>query len=154
MEWFLSLRIKIIYHNGRFLQKFSHIFQSSFCNTFGRLLPWNQKPSRSSRPKVFLQLAVLKYLRKSPGNYPPWSTQAQSFSWNSSRIFLNSYLKFPCGCICGTKNHNTTVSPDTLRCSRPEAFLKSSALKNSREIPDQGISKTTFVTFGSSRPEV
>ena len=46
----------------------SEISQSSFCNTFVRLLPW-KKPSRNSRPKEFLEIAVLKYL-KLTGNYP------------------------------------------------------------------------------------
>ena len=51
-----------------FSSEISQIFQSSFSNTFGRLLPW-KKSSRSSHPKEFLEIAVLKYL-KLPRNYP------------------------------------------------------------------------------------
>ena len=154
MEWLCSLKLKNIYLNGRFLQKFSQIFQSSFCNTFGRLLPWNKKPSRSSRPKVFLELAVLKYLR----NYQETTHHEE----HKHRVFLGTFLEFfwiailksSGDCVCGTENHNMTVSPDTLRSSRPEVFLQSSALKSSREFSDQGIFRTVFVTFGSTRPKV
>ena len=51
-----------------FSSEISQIFQSSFCNSFGRLFPW-KKPLRNSRPKEFLEIAVLKYL-KLPGNCP------------------------------------------------------------------------------------
>ena len=61
-----------IYPNDLFLQKFLkfQIFESSFFNTFRRWLLYNKNPWRSSRPKEFLEVAVLKYLRKLPGNYP------------------------------------------------------------------------------------
>ena len=59
-----------MYPNELFLQKFLKLLRVAFLTLFRRLLPWNKKPARSSRPKEFLEVAVLKYLRKLPGNYP------------------------------------------------------------------------------------
>ena len=150
INWFCSLSWKNINTNGCFLKKFSHIFQSTFCNTFRRLHPWNKKPPSSSRPRVFLELAVLNYLRKLPANYPPWTVFLGTFL----EFFWIAILKSPGVYVCGTENRNMTVSPDTLRGSHPEVFLKLSALKNSRDFPDQRIFRTAFVTFWSTRPEV
>ena len=74
----------------------SQIFQSSCTNTFGWLFPRNKKQSRGSWPKEFLEIALLKYLGKLPGDYQ-WknvlvakikkSTPTQMFSCEFSRIF-------------------------------------------------------------------
>ena len=69
VEWFSTLKLKNI-PQRTISSEISQSFESLFSNTFRRLLPWNKKPSRSSRPKEFLEIAVLKYLRKLPGNYP------------------------------------------------------------------------------------
>ena len=69
-------------------------------------------------------------------------------------FFWTAILIFPGDCICGTENHNMTVSPDNFRSNRLEMFLKSYALKNSREFPGQGTFRTAFLRFESIRPEV
>ena len=84
-----------------FSWEFSQIFQSSFFNTSRWLLPYNEKPCRSSRLEVFFKIAVLKYLRKLPGNYPSWSsllakikksTPPQTFRNSFSNIFERLHL--------------------------------------------------------------
>ena len=96
VEWFSLLKLKNYIPQQTISSKISQIFESSFFNTFRRLLPWNKKPSRSSRPKEFLEVAVLKYLWKLSGNYLSYSvlvvkikkkTPPQIFSWELSRIF-------------------------------------------------------------------
>ena len=67
---FCSLKLKKNISQRTISSEISQIFQGSFSKTFGRLLPWNKKPSRSSRQKEFLEIAVLKYLRELPLNYP------------------------------------------------------------------------------------
>ena len=70
VEWFSLLKLKNVYTPRNYFLEISWIFESNFSNTFRRLLPWDKKPSRSSRPREFLEIAVLKYLRKLSGNYP------------------------------------------------------------------------------------
>ena len=74
-----------------FLRIFS-IFQSSFLNTFRWLLLCNEKRCRSSRPEIFFKIAVLKYLRKLPGNYLSWSSLLAKIKKSTSpQTFRNSY---------------------------------------------------------------
>ena len=66
VECFCSLKLKKYIPQQTISSYISQIFQNSFSNTSGQLLTWNKKPPRSSRPKEFLEIAVLKYLRKLP----------------------------------------------------------------------------------------
>ena len=68
----LNIYIYIYTPTNYLFRNFSN-FWEHFCffeNTFRRLLPWNKKPLRSSCLKELLEIAVLKYLRRLPGNYP------------------------------------------------------------------------------------
>ena len=69
VEWFSCLKLKRYVPQRTISSEIYQIFDSSSSNTFRRLFPWNKKPWRSSHPTEFLEIAVLKYLRKLPGNY-------------------------------------------------------------------------------------
>ena len=61
VEWFCSLKIKKYISKRTFSSEISQIFQSSFSNTFGRLLPWK---------KIF---------KKQPSESVPWNSCSEIF---------------------------------------------------------------------------
>ena len=52
VEWFCSLKIKKYISKRTFSSEISQIFQSSFSNTFGRLLPWKKIFKKQSSERV------------------------------------------------------------------------------------------------------
>ena len=59
-----------MYSCGRFLENFLKFFKAAFLTLPGDCFRITKKPCRSSRPELFFKIAILKYLRKLPGNYP------------------------------------------------------------------------------------
>ena len=141
VEWFCSLKLKK-YIPQRTISL--EISQRSFSNTFGRLLPWNKQPSRSNRPKEFLETAVLKYLRKLPRNYQSYNVLVAKIKKRLDflEFFLNSYSNISGRLHLWNRKpsrrcHQIISEAAVWRCSLKQLFWK--IRENSQEITRGGV---------------
>ena len=110
---------------------------------------------------MLFKIAVLKYLGKLPGNYPPWraflakikkNTPPRIFSLEFFRNFQNSYSTFSSDSICRTENHRDGFPRQSqMQPSVVECFFK---LKLKQNTPPRMFSREFSWVFQKSSSKI